>query len=190
MAVHTFSLCFGSTDQWDSGQQCMEVRKAITPDWNVTRMKRKLTMTMFWRMTIESKLLKQFQWSWYHSFQKTVFYLMKSKYAIFSNIKVTTIERSAFWGDTRNTDRKSGMVMPFLWWRREKERKSNRQIHIPPPLYSLTHKQTHSHTLRCTYEYIHTHTWIQHMHTHTNSNRYTDTHAVTHLLRHEQEKNI
>ena len=28
-------------------------------------------------------------------------YLMKSKYAIFSNIRVTKIERSAFWGDTR-----------------------------------------------------------------------------------------
>ena len=28
-------------------------------------------------------------------------YLMKSKYAIFSNIKVTKSEHSAFWGDTR-----------------------------------------------------------------------------------------
>ena len=27
-----------------------------------------------------------------------MFYLMKSKYAIFLNIKVTKIERSAFWG--------------------------------------------------------------------------------------------
>ena len=32
----------------------------------------------------------------YHSFQKTMLYLMKSKYAIFSNIKVTKIERSFF----------------------------------------------------------------------------------------------
>ena len=46
----------------------------------------KLTMTMFWEITIESKLLNQNQWSWYHSFQKTMFYLMKSIYAIFSNI--------------------------------------------------------------------------------------------------------
>ena len=45
MAVNKFSLCFVCTDQWASGQQCMEVRKAIIPDWNVTRMKRKLTMT-------------------------------------------------------------------------------------------------------------------------------------------------
>ena len=74
----------------------MEDRKAIIPDWNVTRMKRKLTMTMFWEITIESKLLNQFQWSWYHSFQKTMFYLMKSKYAIFLNIKGTKIERSNF----------------------------------------------------------------------------------------------
>ena len=43
MAVHNmFSLCFVCTDQWASGQQCMEVRKAIIPDWKVTRMKRKL----------------------------------------------------------------------------------------------------------------------------------------------------
>ena len=65
---------------------------------NVTRMKWKLPITMFWEMSIESKLLNKFQWSWYHSFQKTMFYLMKSKYAIFSNIKVTKIERSAFGG--------------------------------------------------------------------------------------------
>ena len=60
------------------GQQCMEVRNAIIPDWNVTRTKRKLTMIMFWEMTIESKLLNQFQWSCYYSFQKTMLYLMKS----------------------------------------------------------------------------------------------------------------
>ena len=30
-----------------------------------------------------------------------MFYLMKSKYAIFSHFKVTKIERSAFLGDTR-----------------------------------------------------------------------------------------
>ena len=47
IAVHKFSLCFVCMDQWASGQQCMEVRKAIIPDWKVTRMKRKLTMTMF-----------------------------------------------------------------------------------------------------------------------------------------------
>ena len=32
MAVNKFSLCFVCTDQWTSGQQCMEVRKAIIPD--------------------------------------------------------------------------------------------------------------------------------------------------------------
>ena len=52
-------------------------------------------------MTIESKLLNQFQWSRYHSFQKTMFYLMKSQNVIFSNIKETKIERSAFFLDTR-----------------------------------------------------------------------------------------
>ena len=38
------------------------------------------------------------KWFWYQSIQKTMFYLMKSNYAIFSNIKVTKIERSAFLG--------------------------------------------------------------------------------------------
>ena len=55
IAVHKFSLYFICKNQWASGQQCMEVRKVIIPDWNVTRTKRKLTMTMFWEMTIESK---------------------------------------------------------------------------------------------------------------------------------------
>ena len=91
IAVHKFSLCFVRTDQWASGQQYTEVRKAIIPAWNVTRMKRKLTMTVFWEITIDSKLLNQFQWTWYHSLQKTLFYLTKLKYAIFSNIKVTKI---------------------------------------------------------------------------------------------------
>ena len=43
MAVHKFSLCFVCTDQWVSGQQCMEVSKTIIPDSNITRMKRKST---------------------------------------------------------------------------------------------------------------------------------------------------
>ena len=42
MAVHKFSFCFAFTDQWASEQQCMEVRKAITHEWKVTKMKRKL----------------------------------------------------------------------------------------------------------------------------------------------------
>ena len=37
----------------------------------------------------------------YHSFQKTMFCLMESKYAIFSDIKVTKIKHFAFFGDTQ-----------------------------------------------------------------------------------------
>ena len=98
---------------WASGQQRREVRKAIIPAWYVTRMKRKLIMTVFWEMTIESKLLNQFRWSWYHSFQKTMFYLMKLKYGIFSNSKVTKIERSAllFWYTRYSTQ---GLLVLFL----------------------------------------------------------------------------
>ena len=61
-------------------------------------------------MAVESILLNQITWSWYHSFQKTIFYLMKSKYAIFSNIKVTKIERSAFFlgGGTPGIDNDNG----------------------------------------------------------------------------------
>ena len=58
----------------------------------------KLKITMFWEMTIELKLLNQSQWSWYHSFQKTMFYLINQN-MLFWNIKVTKMERSAIlWG--------------------------------------------------------------------------------------------
>ena len=100
IAIHNFFLCFVCTDQWAPAQQCMEVRKAIIPDWNVSRMKRKLTMTTFWKMTIKSKLLNQFQWSWY-SFQKTMLYLMKSdeiKIFYIFEYQRTKIERYALWG--------------------------------------------------------------------------------------------
>ena len=52
------------------------------------------------------KLLNQFQWSWYHSFQKTMFYLMKYKYAIFSNFKVHVTKSSVplFWDTRYNGD--------------------------------------------------------------------------------------
>ena len=39
IAVHKFFLCFVRMDEWAPGQQCMEVRKAKIPDWNVTKMK-------------------------------------------------------------------------------------------------------------------------------------------------------
>ena len=53
------SVLFARINGLLHGQQCMVVGEAaIIPDWNVTRMKRKLTMTMFWEMTVESKLLK------------------------------------------------------------------------------------------------------------------------------------
>ena len=39
-------------------------------------------MTVFQEMVVESILTNQIKWSWYHSFQKTMLYLMKSKYAI------------------------------------------------------------------------------------------------------------
>ena len=44
-------------------------------------------MTVFQEMILESILPIQIKWSWFHSFQKTMFYLTKSKYALFSNIK-------------------------------------------------------------------------------------------------------
>ena len=75
------------------------------PGNNVWKAKKPLCLTEMsrewrenWEITIYSKLLNQFQWSWYHSFQKTMFYLMKAKDAIFSNIKLTKFERSAFFG--------------------------------------------------------------------------------------------
>ena len=50
------------------------------------------------RMVVESILLNQIKWSWQCSFHKTMFYLMKSKYAVYFNIKETKIERYAFFG--------------------------------------------------------------------------------------------
>ena len=41
---------------------------------------------MFWEMTMESKLLDQFQWYWYHSSQKTMFYLIKYKKKLYFRI--------------------------------------------------------------------------------------------------------
>ena len=58
-------------------------------------------MIVFQEMVVDSILPNQIKLSWYYSVQKTLFYLMKSKYAIFLNIKVTKIERSAVFGDTR-----------------------------------------------------------------------------------------
>ena len=55
-------------------------------------------MTVFQEIVVESILPNQIRCSWYHSFQKTMFFLMKSKYAIFSNIKVKKTERSSFGG--------------------------------------------------------------------------------------------
>ena len=53
-------------------------------------------MTEFHEMAVELILPNRIKWSWHHSFQKTMFYLMKSNYDILSNIKVTKIKRSVF----------------------------------------------------------------------------------------------
>ena len=49
IAIHKLSLCFVCTDHWASGQQCnfIEVRKAIIPDRNIARKKRKSTVSFF-----------------------------------------------------------------------------------------------------------------------------------------------
>ena len=98
MAVHKFSLCLvcinglPGINEWKSEKPLNQIKHPENEE--------KIDNDHVWGMTIHvgSKLLDQFQWSWYHSFQKTMFYLMKSKYAIFSNIKVTKIERSTFLG--------------------------------------------------------------------------------------------
>ena len=55
-------------------------------------------MNLFPELVVESILPSQIKWFWHHSFQKTMFYLVKLKYAIFLNFKVTKIERSPFLG--------------------------------------------------------------------------------------------
>ena len=46
-------------------------------------------------------------------FQKTMFYLMKSKYAIFSNFNVTKIERYTFFWDTRYMAVYTSLMLPI-----------------------------------------------------------------------------
>ena len=107
IAVHKFSLCFVCTDQWASGQQCMEVRKSIIPDWTITRTKGNWKWLCFEKWPLNQNHSTNSMILVHHSFQKTMFYLMKLifeniaflKY-IFHQIKVTKIERSSFW-DTR-----------------------------------------------------------------------------------------
>ena len=109
-------VCTGGPDQcrgkknFASGQQCMEVRKSHYPWLKCHDNEEKIDNDYFWGMTIESKLPNQFQWSWHHFCQKTMLYLMKSTNAIFSNIKVTKIERSAFLGHPVS---KACMVLTF-----------------------------------------------------------------------------
>ena len=80
IAVHKFFLCFVRTDQWAPGQQCMEVRKNHNPWLKYHENEDKIDNDDVFRNDHRIKFLKlfyQFQWSWYHSFQKTMFYLMK-----------------------------------------------------------------------------------------------------------------
>ena len=91
IAVHKFYLYFICTDvrsqkSHDPWLKCHKNEEKINNDY-VLRNDHRI-----------KSILNQFQWCWYYSLQKTMFYLMKSKYAIFSNIKVTKIERSAFFG--------------------------------------------------------------------------------------------
>ena len=65
------------------GNNVWKSERPLSPSEMSREWRERSTMTMFWEMTIESKLLNQFQWSWHHSFQKTMFYLIKSKYAIY-----------------------------------------------------------------------------------------------------------
>ena len=100
--VHKFSLCFICTDQWASGQQCMEFWKAIIPGWNGTRIlkeKRDIDHILkndHYRIKTTqpiSLILVSFFF-----LQKTMFYLMELKYPVFSNSKVMKMEPSAFFG--------------------------------------------------------------------------------------------
>ena len=72
-----YSSPFLCMNHWASGQQCMEVKKSHNSWPKCHKNEEKIEWLCFWEMTTESNLLNQFHWSWYHSFQKTMFYLMK-----------------------------------------------------------------------------------------------------------------
>ena len=65
---------------------------------SVTRIKRNLKVTVLQEVGIDSKLLNQIQWSWYHSLLRKMLYLMMSKNMKFFAGKVLKIRRSAFYG--------------------------------------------------------------------------------------------
>ena len=55
IAVHKFFLCFVRTWSMGSRATMYGSQKSHNPDWNVMKMKRKLTMTTFSEMIIEIK---------------------------------------------------------------------------------------------------------------------------------------
>ena len=68
---------------------------------------------MFQEIVVESKLPNQIRWSWFHSFQKKMFYPIKSKHAIFLNCKILKIRRSAFF---LSVDTKLIYLRYLIWW--------------------------------------------------------------------------
>ena len=65
---------------------------------SVAKIKQNLKMTVFQEVGIDSKLLDQIYWSWYHSLLRKMLYLMMSKHMTFLARKVLKIHRSAFFG--------------------------------------------------------------------------------------------
>ena len=72
------------------------------PAINSSRRFNKICKWLFQEMVVESRLPIQIKWSWYHSFQKTMCYLMKWKYAIFEYQSNENWAFRFFW-DTRYT---------------------------------------------------------------------------------------
>ena len=112
IAVHKFSICFVCTDQWASGQQCMEVRKAIISDWNVTRMKRKLTIRHDHRIKTVQPNINDLG---IILFRRQCLIWWNQNMLYFSNIKLTKIERSDFFGGTPGPVSERVAINRKLW---------------------------------------------------------------------------
>ena len=97
MAVHKISLCFVRTDQWASGQQCVEVRKIHYPCLKCHENEDKIDNDLILRNDQRIKTTQPISMILVSFFSEDkLFYVMKLKYAIFLDIKIKQIECSTF----------------------------------------------------------------------------------------------
>ena len=99
LSIFPSFLWYFRQGQWLFWLPYIVARKPTFTHWSVPAVNnsRRYKFWLFQEMVVESILLNQIKWSWYHSFRIQCFIWWNQCY-IFSNIKVTRIKRSAFFG--------------------------------------------------------------------------------------------